>query len=125
MFHKRHQAAGQSVENIVCDLRKLIKFYNFGNIEQRLLRDRIVLGAKNESLRTKLLKIRNLTLANTLDICRVFETSQLQSMAMKTENEDISAIRENEKERTLAGKKEKTFRKKESCSQNTVDNSTN
>ena len=113
------------MENIVCDLRKLIKFYNFGNIEQRLLRDRIVLGAKNESLRTKLLKIRNLTLANTLDICRAFETSQLQSMAMKTENEDISAIRENEKERTLAGKKEKTFRKKESCSQNTVDNSTN
>ena len=39
--------------------------------------------------------------------------SQLQSMAMKTENEDISAIRENKKEKTLAGKKEKIFRKKE------------
>ena len=63
MFHKRHQAA---VENIVCDLRKLIKFYNFGNIEERLLRDQIVLGVKNESLRTKLLEIRNLTLVNTL-----------------------------------------------------------
>ena len=34
-------------------------------------------------------------------------------MAMKTENEDISAIRENKKKKTLADKKEKTFKKKE------------
>ena len=40
------------------DLRKLIKFYNFGNIEERLLRDQIVLGVKNESLRTKLLETK-------------------------------------------------------------------
>ena len=93
------------MDNFVCDLRKLTKSCNFGNMEERLLRDQIVLGAKNDSLRTKLLETKNLTLANTLGICRVFEMSQQQNMAMKTENEDMSAIREN--------KKEKAFRKKE------------
>ena len=51
--------------------------------------------------------------------------SQLQSMAMKTENEDISAIRENKKDKTLAGKKRKFSGKRKTCSQNTVENSTN
>ena len=55
VVHKRHQAAGESVEQFVCDLGELIKPCNFGSIqlEERLLKDQIVLGVKNKNLRTR------------------------------------------------------------------------
>ncbi len=64
-------------------MRTLAQSCNFCTcLEKTLLRDRVVLGIRDNSVRKKLLQERNLTLAKALDICRSSETTskQLQNM---------------------------------------------
>ena len=102
-FNCRHQAAGESIEEFVADLRRLIKTCNYGPLENRLLRDKIVLGVRDETLRSKLLEVRQLTLTGCIDVCRAHETSQHQTMQMTRKTQDmqeVQAFRERKSAKT-------------------------
>ncbi len=108
LFHKRQQEPGESVDIYVAHLRKLIKTCNYGQLVDRLLKDQIVVGVKDEALRTKLLEIRDLTLRMCIDTCRAYEASQYHTKAMHTTtaHEDIHAVRRNKwQKRNQADKK--------------------
>ena len=81
-FHIREQQKHETIEAYVAELRKLAKNSNFAD-EDRMLRDRIVVGVHREAVREKLLEIarsnvakgdhrlqgtRNLTTAAAADV---------------------------------------------------------
>ena len=90
VFNKRDQQQGESFDSYLSALRSLIKTCNFGTLQDNLLRDRVVLGIRENSTRKKLLAESKLTLEKCISICRANETTskQLQEIA----SEEVNAI---------------------------------
>ncbi|KAM7300064.1 uncharacterized protein ISCGN_020628 [Ixodes scapularis] len=61
-FFKRDQKPDETVPEYFVAIRRLAETCNFGDIRERLLRDRIVCGITNEDVRKLLLTKRDLTL---------------------------------------------------------------
>ena len=57
-----------------------------------LIRDRIVVGVRENALRKKMLMTKNLTLDNSVDICRSFEETSRQVQSMTLPREELHAI---------------------------------
>ncbi len=88
LFNSRDQNEGETIEQYITALRTLAQSCNFCTcLEKTLLRDRVVLGIRDNSVRKKLLQERNLTLAKALDICRSSETTSKQLRNMTSLNE--------------------------------------
>ncbi|KAK7096429.1 hypothetical protein V1264_005727 [Littorina saxatilis] len=81
-FHTRNQDSSESIEAYVAALRKLAKTCNFEEMEDRMLRDRIVVGVKSDVAREKLLEDSTLNFKKAVDVCRAYETSQQQLQVM-------------------------------------------
>ena len=54
-FHRREQAEGESINEYMAELRRLTTHCKFGAFLDEALRDRLVCGLRNESIRKKLL----------------------------------------------------------------------
>ncbi|GFR80074.1 monomeric sarcosine oxidase [Elysia marginata] len=80
-FHKRNQTEGETIDNYVTNLRQIAKLCNFKE-EDRMIRDRIVIGIINDKAREKLLEEKDLDLQKCLNICRAGETAQSQIKEM-------------------------------------------
>ena len=66
----------QTNENMECfirDLKSWIGACEYGELEDSLLRNRLICGVQDKVLRDKLLRTRNLTLEKCLNICRLSE----------------------------------------------------
>lgn len=86
-FNQRIQDSNETIDNYVSALRILIQSCNFGTLENSLLRDRIVIGVRDDATRKKLLQMRTLDLKQTIDICRASEASTRQVREMKPSEE--------------------------------------
>ena len=86
-FNKRDQETNETVELYVTVLRKLAKTCNFGTLENSLIRDRLVVGIRDNNIRKRLLQVSKLTLKDAIDICRSYESTCLQLKAMSQEAE--------------------------------------
>ena len=87
VFNKRYQKSNEPFEDYVATLRTLMKTCNFSDdMKDSQLRDRIVLGIRNQSTRERLLQEAELTLQACIDKCRAAETTTQQLRAM-SENE--------------------------------------
>ena len=56
-FFTRIQEEGESIEKFVTDLKLLAATCNFGTLYDSLIRDRIICGIRNSTLREELLKV--------------------------------------------------------------------
>ena len=72
-FNKRDQEQGENIDTYVAALRTLVKTCNYGTLEESLIRDRIVIGIRENATRKKLLQDAKLTLNSCVDICRANE----------------------------------------------------
>ena len=90
-FNKRDQEAGESIETYVASLRSLAKTCNYGELANDLIRDRIVVGIRDNSVRKRLLRESKLTLKSCVDICRASECTAQQLKAMRP-TEDVHAM---------------------------------
>lgn len=81
LFRQRMQAAGETFEQFLRDVRKQARHCNFQEVADSMIRDQIVIGINNESLRAKLLQDNRLTLAKAEQICKAFEAAVLQNEA--------------------------------------------
>ena len=80
------------IDIYINDLRNLARNCNFCEcLHDSLLRDRLVMGIRDKSTRKKLLQITNLTLQQTVDICRAAEATDARLESLKCE--DIHSIR--------------------------------
>ena len=60
VFNRRMQDVGETFDSYMSDLRRLIKSCDYGALEESILRDRIVIGIRDDATRRKLLQIRKL-----------------------------------------------------------------
>ncbi|KAJ8049054.1 hypothetical protein HOLleu_01612 [Holothuria leucospilota] len=86
VFNKRDQQAGETVDAYVANLRTLAKTCNFVDLEESLIKDRLVLGINDPGTRKTLLQTRNLTLQDAVDICKTDEATRNQLKSIDTES---------------------------------------
>ena len=93
-FNKRTQDTGERFDVFLGDIRRLARACDFGAVENSMIRDRIVVGIKDDTTRHKLLQIRDLTLDKAIDVCKASETAAKQLRVM-TDAEEIQPLRKS------------------------------
>lgn len=76
LFNTRTQQPGESIDSFVTDLRKQAKNCNYGTLHDELLRDRVICGITDDTLRSRLLRIDDPSLDEVLKQCRTHEVSE-------------------------------------------------
>ena len=109
-FRIRNQLPGESFDNWMLDLRGLVKNTNYTSltaitIDDSMLRDQIVLGILDPTVREKLLIETDLTFAKACEIVRACEAarSQLQKIHPSTEVGTVHRLVSHQKPRGNSG----------------------
>ena len=114
-FNKRDKLPTESVDCFVAELKTLAKTCNFCDcLRDSLIRDRIVLGIKDEQTTKKLLRIRDLTLNRCIDICRSEEVTALHMKSLSEPVDNINQV-ESKKKKARAPTADGQSGKKISC----------
>lgn len=82
-FFSCSQRENQPVENYITELKTLASSCEFGDQEEDLIRDRVVLGIRESALQERLLRETDLTLKKATDFLRAAEANREQMRAMK------------------------------------------
>ena len=92
VFNQRTQQPGETIEDYIADLRKLANTCQFDQLEDSLIRDRIVVGIRDDATRRRLLQQKKLTLSEAIDICKANEATsrRLRTMAGTDEVDALS-----------------------------------
>ena len=81
LFNTRSQAANEGIDVYYAALLRITENCKFGDLEQSLVKDRIVVGVRDPALRKRLM-YQKLTLQKCLGMACSFEaTNRLQSMS--------------------------------------------
>lgn len=93
LFFTRAQAPGETFDSFLLDLRGKARQCEFDALHDSLVKDRIVAGITNDSLRVRLLRDTTLTLDTAIQACRAAEASvqELQSLAATNPTPSSSA----------------------------------
>jgi len=92
VFNRRVQEAGEKFDSFLADLRRLVRTCDYENLEDSIIRDRIVMGIRDDATRRKLLQTRKLDLALAVDICKASELAVQQLKAM-TNGDEVHALK--------------------------------
>ena len=87
-FSLRVQGKLETVNKYVTELKLTSKNCSFGNLEDQLLRDRVVCGIHSDKVRQHLLQTDDLTLEKCLEICRAYEQTK-KSVKILTDNPHV------------------------------------
>ncbi|RUS91936.1 hypothetical protein EGW08_000338 [Elysia chlorotica] len=100
LFNSRLQRERESFEIFYSDLRRLVKSCNYcERCLDSLLRDRIVLGIRDKDTQRDLLKIRDLTLAKAIDVCKAAENADRHRQKINMAPEASAAVNALPKQR--------------------------
>lgn len=89
-FFIRDQREQESVEQYVFELNKIATKCEFKDLNDELVRDRMICGIRERALRERLLREVDLTLSKAIDICRLAEISRAQASSIKIERSEHS-----------------------------------
>ena len=78
LFGKMSQANGENIDAFVTTLKLRAKSCEFGDQEESLIRDRVVIGCSDPRVQERLLREPDLSLKKALDICRAAEATKEQ-----------------------------------------------
>ncbi|XP_052741791.1 uncharacterized protein LOC128199740 [Bicyclus anynana] len=87
-FFIRDQRDNESIEQYVFELSKLAQNCEFRDLQEELIKDRLVCGVTSAAIRERLLREDDLTLKKALDICRAAVASRTYSENIKPEREE-------------------------------------
>ena len=107
------QEANESFDAFMTETRRLVKSCDYGVLEQSILKDRIVIGIRDDATRRKLLQIRKLDLTTAIDVCRASETAarHLQEMKGGEEVSKVSTAPTSSKKKYLPQREKSSERK--------------
>ncbi|XP_075740802.1 uncharacterized protein LOC142787055 [Rhipicephalus microplus] len=93
-FFTRNQLAGESVNEFLVEIRKIASRCNFGSALDRMLRDRIVCGLHDASVRRQLLAKAELTLREAEEAARAAEmtAANVDHMASAQNTDNVHAM---------------------------------
>ncbi|KAJ3650090.1 hypothetical protein Zmor_021798 [Zophobas morio] len=95
LFFTREMKPGETVDEYVTQLRQLSENCQFGTLCESLIKDRLVLGIKENSVKDRLLRTKNLELVKAIEICKAAEITRRQLQVI---SEGTSRMSENETE---------------------------
>lgn len=107
-FFKRNQGDGEEFDHYLTDLKILAKNCNFGELEDSLIRDKIVSGVRDVAVQERLLRIADLTLAEAERQVRATEASKFQMKNLQNV-QVIDAVRKKNRNVTRSEVKKKTY----------------
>ena len=79
-FNNRNQEPGESIASYLTELRTMAK--KTANMNDEILRDRIVLGIRDDKMRERLLRLNDLTLQKAVDLIKAAEQTEQQVKLM-------------------------------------------
>lgn len=85
-FHKRNQKEGESVSDFSAALKSLARTCDFGSNLEDQLRDRFVVGLRDEASQRTLLTVKKLTFAYALDTALAREAAAIDVEAIRPTN---------------------------------------
>lgn len=87
-FFNRLQGDGEKFEEFLTDIKKLAQTCEFEGLHDQMIRDRIVVGVNDPSLKERLLRMgsEGLTLQKAVNHCRTTEISKEQLSTLNTTN---------------------------------------
>lgn len=88
-FNNRNQEEGETFDAFYSALRKLVKNCNYKEAEDRMLRDRIVMGVRDKNLQRKLLETSKLSLQLAVERSRAAELSQEHANLIQKNEETL------------------------------------
>lgn len=94
VFFTRDQLQDESFDAYLTDLRKLSVDCEFGELKDRLIRDRIVAGIHDKTLKNRWLRESDLTLTKTITICKAAERAGAQIKKIENPSE-IAVLKKN------------------------------
>jgi hypothetical protein len=94
LFNKREQKEGESFESFIAAVRSLMKTCNYHmDSQDSILRDRIVLGIREQETQKLLLREPKLTLDLCINICKAAENANTQGKILRPESRDVPSIK--------------------------------
>ncbi len=81
-FNTRVQQHGETIDSFVTDLKAISNNCEFGEIQNDLIKDRIVVGIMNNKVRAQMLQKSSLTLEQAIEACKVSEQTQAHMSAL-------------------------------------------
>lgn len=92
VFHKIVQEADENFEQFLIRITTQARKCNFGELEKRMLKDKIVSGIKDDRLRERLLGTTDLTYDRTVQMCQASELAHKQASDMSKNNESQLSV---------------------------------
>ncbi|XP_063549077.1 uncharacterized protein LOC134756180, partial [Cydia strobilella] len=93
-FFTRDQSEFESVEQYVFELNKMAVKCEFKDLCQDLVRDRLICGIRDGTLRERLLREPDLTLTKAVEIGNLAELSRAQAVTLKSESTEHHHVHE-------------------------------
>ncbi|CAG2198015.1 unnamed protein product [Mytilus edulis] len=113
MFNMRNQRPYETFDKYITELKLLASTCNYGAINDSLVRDRIVCGISNSSLRERLLRTLDLTLDKTMQLGRAAELTNERIKTLENptaaSNTEVNAVRNKTKPNTKFKQKQSTY----------------
>lgn len=103
-FNTCIQDQSESIDQYITKLKQMAATCKFGQLENELIRDRLVLGAKDTSARARMLREPSLNLQKAIDMCRNSEIANAQWKSMNSEHDSVNYTR---REKNFSGSKKK------------------
>ena len=98
VFNTCSQTSEESVQTYVTRLRKLAASCEYGALTDEFIRDRLVIGLKNQGDKVRLLREKSLTLQKAIEMCTSSETALHQMKTIEAtrdkQTEDVKKLRD-------------------------------
>ena len=91
VFFTCDQQATESVDQYITKLKELASSCDFGNLNEEMIRDRLVLGCVNPHVRERMFREKDLTLIKARDMCRSAEITQMQLAKMNVSGQQAQS----------------------------------
>ena len=119
LFFSRGQESGEPIDKYATVLRNMADSCEFKDLKDSLIRDRIVFGIADNSVRERLLRVPDLTLNKALEIARAAEATQ--SQLKQTQNlHEVNAVGRRKKNSSERNKKRRGNQQTEVLSRSTA-----
>ncbi|XP_031639432.1 uncharacterized protein LOC116351469 [Contarinia nasturtii] len=92
MFYQRKQKENEPFDAFLMDIKRLVKTCEFGDKENEMLRDQIVMGIDDKKQQQRLLEKADLNYDTAVEKCRANEATKEQSSTMN-KSHDIHEVR--------------------------------
>jgi len=86
-FFQRKQEEFETFDKFLRDIKSIAKRCNFGDLEDTMVRVRIVLDVRNKALQERLLRASDLSLNQTVEHCKSAETTKHQQVVLHKSDE--------------------------------------